>query len=77
MYMTFWQKQVNMSMGSTAGVAGVVFGTAASANAANSSAELQSIPLIVPAVGPPKNWPFSRFGIISDIFVDEDPLTYE
>ena len=31
---------------------------------------IQSIPLIVPTVGPPKNWHYSRFGTISDIFVN-------
>ena len=39
--------------------------------------KVQSIPLIVPAVGPPKNWHYSRFGTISDIFVNKDSLTYE
>ena len=32
--------------------------------------KVQSIPLIVPALGPPKNWHYSRFGTISDIFVN-------
>ena len=32
--------------------------------------EVQSIPLIVPAVGPPKNLHCSRFGTISNIFVN-------
>ena len=39
--------------------------------------QVQSIPLIVPAVGPLKIWHYSRFGTISDIFVNKDPLTYE
>ena len=32
--------------------------------------KVQSIPLIVPAVGLPKNWHYSRFGTISDILVN-------
>ena len=31
---------------------------------------IQSIPLIVPAVGPQKNWHYSRFGTTSNIFVN-------
>ena len=37
----------------------------------------QYIPVIVPEVGPSKNGHYKRFGTISDIFVNQEPLTYE